>query len=1650
MAEQPPISEHHEYAVRSLEALRTKLLDLSGRNRLLNFSHREPSRSQIRVIDEIPERLFGDLVAEKRYIFRPLPDPSDAQIGWSPAQIAGEHGIVPSYDLPRPEGGSLPKKHTDDYVQTLLGPDAMKRALDGIRGTAAAFFQELGIHTLHACFGFLRWYEADSSDASCDAPLVLLPVTIERNLERGQYVYTLRATGHDPESNVTLRHRLRRDFGIELPEYEPEVGLGDYLAEVEALIRARRRWAVRRWLTVAIVRFDRVVMYQDLAEGTWGEDGGLTDHPVLEQLLVGSHSDTGGEHYADVPDLDEPSVAARVPWLVSDADASQTAAIMDALSGRNMVIQGPPGTGKSQTITNLIAAAMAANKRVLFVAQKPAAVDVVRDRLEHAGLGEFVLSLHSTSTPKAELHASIARRLAVQPTHGADTAWRTRVEDLRQQRDRLNEYLRAMNGRFGSLDRTLHEIFWEYDRVRDAARELGRGMAGVALPDVERLTPAAMRDQMDDLRAVEAAYVAMAKDAGRARHPWSDIVADSSASSESRRDAIVTATRSWAAALGDVIRELTAAHTDPATLSPAELDKFISALERVPQLDGVSAAVLERLWIDEDVRCLEAYVGRAKTRAKLQRMIATVTSDPHALLGEHRLVHLLEELTNRVEALGWSNVGLGGVPAACREDRERSRALARAAEPLARAASALGWSDLDPRACVRSLAAVCDVLANTSRDVLLGRNPGSVAEKPTGALDAVVAKASVLRATSAEMDRQFRGWRTLDPVEVRAQVTPLRSAGWLARLFSPSYRAATRRFGELTGRSASAAEMGDQLDQLALHLEQLRAFDRDERVAWLSRNGIDWTRDDLELLRRVDTWAAGIRARFAGLDPSVLARRRALIEAPIDVLDGLRAELVPSVLSTLRAWEQSPGGGDPREAADARIAAIAACEEAVAATSRLALSPDATVDALRHVLTAIENVARIDDELAADRAAGELLREHLSIVRERPELGEAALAARRELVRLLPPHLRARVHLPEGAEPGLRALRAAGARLRALRGQEGARREEASQLGIMMEFAESTGLPEAIASTAVRLERALAAAGSLGSWLSYASAWSHALSLRGPALLLRACEADGVAPTGLADDFERLVYRGLVDAARQRYPAIDGLDWSGERLEATRARFAALDRELLLEQQRYLRSHLASIAMPRGIGRGPKADWTEGPLVVHESQKQKRHLPIRLLMSRAANALATIKPCFMMSPLSVAQFLPPHSIEFDLLVIDEASQMRPEDACGAVIRAKQVVIVGDRKQLPPTSFFSADDPTDENVDEEPMESILDWVTATFRPIRDLRWHYRSRHESLIAFSNAHFYGDRLAVFPSPASASARLGVQFRYVANGSYKSSINRPEAEAVVAEALRLMDEAPDRSLGIVAMNVGQKDEIRELLDNAIMQRGDDRYRERWTGTLSPFFVRNLESVQGDERDRIVVSMTYGPEQPGGRLLQRFGPINGRYGHRRLNVLFTRAREQIVIVSSMKPTDVVDDPGKSEGIRALRAYLEYAASGARALGTPRPQGSAESPFEVSVAKFLRHNGFDVAHQIGVRGFSIDLAIRDPQTGGFLCGVECDGAAYHSSRSARDRDRLRQEVLEAMGWRLVRVWSTDWFRSRDAAQRTLLARIASSRGGARG
>lgn len=1390
-----------------IEAWRSRLLDVSLRNRLLHAYVQLPGQSAsiqaaVRLIAPPVDRLFDLLVCQRRRLPFVPHTPSDAHL----ASLAWD-GPATS-DTIRLD--KLSEALPGAALMSDLAPDELEHKLYTMRLRARTTLAEQGVNTLFVALGFLEWCAPDTPEQLVLAPLLLLPVELQRTPLGAEYA--LRLIDDEMVLNPTLAYKLRQDYGLilpELPEDTDELDIKQFFADIEQIITGSAGWQVVPAATLGLFSFLKLLMYDELARAA----DTIATHPILTVLA--------GE--ASPPDL--PDIAAhdsRPPeqvYQVLDADASQQEAIAAARAGASFVLQGPPGTGKSQTIANIIAECLADGKRVLFVSEKMAALQVVSDRLRQCGLSEFCLDLHSHKTSKRAVLTALGAALESGDLPGnVDFPY----HELSAIRTQLNGYAHALHTPHGSLRLTAQTVYTRLSSLQDApACDAPLGDPAAYLPEQMGAIDVVLR-QLDARRPLLQSLPA---------NPWRGCT--STVGSFEERGRIRNQLRSLLGALKELLKTATLVAEMCELPPPDGLNATYTLAELVALLRAPAA---HKIWLNEDT---------------------------------HKIQHLQFDIASA---------------------RQRYAAL---------------------RELEAQLGQRYDV--------------GSIIDTDTKVLSLDI-DGLLIRFT-----RRYRTWlRYVQPQfyrdrhELQARLQP----GMII-----SYAAA--------------------LDDLRLIRELRTAYQRLEElvpsIATQSGALFAGRRTDWDMLEAVCAWTLRMQT------------------LPL-------AQPLPAVVYTIVALDSAE-----REAflapAHKLEAALAQLEAELVAFGKLFPPPAGLADTFADLLPPDDRWPI--SSVAADRS-------------QPPENARGAT---------------------DDGQPLINTTLAASANLKS----PAHLLDHMADLDAWWEFCalRRQAEPLAIAPYLDQLSNAVPAA--TQPWRSFHK---------------RFCQL-------------------WLDTAEQTFPELRSFQRDSH--EELIARFRQLDAGQLGAAQTRLRRRLAG-RRPTSVQAAPAG--SELAILRRELQKQRRHKPIRQLLGEIPTLLGQLKPCLLMSPLSVSQFLDPDRIQFDLVVFDEASQIRTEDAIGAIMRSQALVVVGDSKQLPPTSFFVASvDGDDNEADTDApatFESILDACTAVGLPTRMLRWHYRSRHEGLIAFSNEHFYDGRLVTFPLATAASAN-GVTFEHVADGVYDrrgTRTNLVEARRVADLVCAHVRTTPARSLGVVAFSQAQQ--------LAILREVEQRAADADLAVLfdeeraEPFFVKNLENVQGDERDVMFFSIGYGRDARG-NLSLNFGPLNQQGGERRLNVAITRARDQVHVVTSLLPDDIDLWRTKQPGPRLLRAYLEYAQRGGpdtQRATSERPArrhtASAAPPpdfprLEDMLAQELVQRGLHIERQIGHSAFRIDIAIRDPRDPTrYLLGIECDGDDYRNTPTARDRERLREHVLVQFGWHIHRVWSAAWLQDAKAEMGRIL------------
>ena len=599
----------------------------------------------------------------------------------------------------------------------------------------------------------------------------------------------------------------------------------------------------------------------------------------------------------------------------------------------------------------------------------------------------------------------------------------------------------------------------------------------------------------------------------------------------------------------------------------------------------------------------------------------------------------------------------------------------------------------------------------------------------------------------------------------------------------------------------------------------------------------------------------------------------------------------------------------------------------------------------------------------------------------------------------------------------------------------------------LQKFAEYANASTAITDIAVlqeKIEKVIANIPHLRNMLRYRSLRTE-VRANGFAALAAKLENGGISEN-IADFYDAVFFKNMLNQILSRSPLL--CQFSGSAQNDRVKKFGEFDAVYMELTKKLIFAKLAANLPRRRTG--PCPEGTELGILKRECEKRARQKPVRTLLEQIPTLAPVLKPCFLMSPLSVAQYLPADSAAFDLIVFDEASQIPVWDAIGVIARGKQLIVVGDPRQMPPTNFFQKGENTDDDhspEDAEDLESILDECIVAGVHSTYLNWHYRSRHESLIAFSNHHYYEDRLNTFPA-ARSSEKLGVRFEFVPDGVYDrkaTRTNRKEAEALVKYIFERLEAANGnyRSIGVVTFSQAQKDLIEDLVEK---ERSKHPALESYFSDTQeePLFVKNLENVQGDERDVILFSIGYAPDA-NSKFSMNFGPLNRQGGERRLNVAITRAKEQVVVFSSIHADQIELSRTNAVGAAHLKYFLDYAEKKVNIYSGADSANSTDG-LQNEIAEFLTGKGYTVERNVGCSGFRIDLALRHPdRPDEFLLGIECDNTAYAAQKTTRDRDNLRHQILKGLGWHTCRAWCVDWAFDREQAEKALLDFIEKAR-----
>ncbi len=1535
-----PMEEPPRTPAERIENWRRKLLDLTLRNRLLNYRATQQTVPLARVkLSELEDRLADGASLE----LKPLPASAGERSAEAPSSLERERELAQQ---------TLERRG----LLCLLGPDELAKRLTTLRRKVANDQAEGGANTLYLAIGFLRWREAPADSRTFRAPLLLLPVQLSQQAARAAFKLAL--TDDEPRFNATLAEKLKRDFGLDLsplvaalPMDDGGVDVPRMLDEVRHAVRELRGVEVVEESVLASFSFAKYLMWKDLSERLETiERNRVVAHLVHQAGQPFHHQPTG-----PLPVASELDNRYRPEQIVHPlpADSSQLAAVMAADDGRDFVIVGPPGTGKSQTIANLIAQCVARGRTVLFVAEKAAALNVVHRRLKEHGLADRCVELHSHKAGRKHFLEQLKR--AWQSRGPIDIReWDESVREVAVRRDLLNGYAAALHQRA--------------DNGWTPVMALGESSARreVAAPKLE--WPASTRHNNDDYQR--------------------------------QREAIQRLADAFAALPGGAPVPLVRQREWSMDWEHGLLDACEKLRKAAMQLRGAHTAFAALLALPHRD---DAPLSLHQPLEGLASRLATANSRLRDLLALGGLEALSERITQR-------DTLLKALEAARRAVDE---AAARLVDLIAGQPSDFQSSEVGASGGWEKLERLATELPRWEASVRAPAPDAASSVASRAALSAAQGAAPVTASSGSlppdELVHHERFDLLVEMLGARARLLHDReraSADLHARGFSPTLieRIPIDRL-EFEWRQANAA-----LWPLSLwHKQQLKA----KLKAFMQPGAAPALEVDLAILADYRKAVRGLAENLELLGLSPPLRQR--VEQNPQALDESLAA-ARSVRGMIRS-----AGGLPEQAGVRSGGKLLPLLEAARQFSLALASLRAADRALADNVAALALPAGLRTAVEADFAEFQQLLTDAVSVREslRSLAGEDVFG--RESRRLLDQWLAA-------PPPAVQAA--------------------AKAYGVAMR-------PFKLAWKEY-LERARAAPISDKSLAFATDAIAQAERVTRERTALRPT----VDWNSAEHQAERLGLKRFADELRTRtFPPHEAVArfelayarWWLPRIISERAPlrdFQRLRHERTIAEFRHWDQRARETAPLRVLSHRPEelpdieavTQGTELFKLRRQINDGRPRKSIREMIEQMPTMFPLLAPCLLMSPLSIAQYLPANLRQFDIVVFDEASQITTWDAIGAIARGRQTIVVGDPNQLPPTSFFERADDGEEDDDNatetiRDMPSILDELISDGLPAVRLSWHYRSQHESLIAFSNRQYYDSGLATFP--AADNRDRGVSFVQVADAVYdrgRTRTNRREAEAIVADLVARMaaclrnPEERRLTYGVVTFNKQQQDLIEDLLDDARRQQPELEWffaEERFEPTM----VKNLENVQGDERDVMIFSITFGFDARGAFPVD-FGALNRDGGHRRLNVAVTRARRTLAVYASFRPDQLQASRSNARGVRDLKAFLEYAQRGATGFtgreSAPPPSRSGQ--LEESIAQRLESLGWTVQRRVGVSDFRVDLGIVHPdKPGTFLAGVECDGERYGRSTVARDRDITRGVVLSSLGWHILRVWSIDWW-----------------------
>ena len=1626
------------------EKLRERLLDLSGKNSFIRYNHttggKNPNKQRfLRIVNEIPELLIQKLRRGSRYQLKAKPNEANFD-----------------FNLPfiNTKTGSLLKKNTKS-IQLYEDAKKFEISCNAIRQDSNSYEKDKGINVLYVAIGFLKYppfrglvstskpknpnKKTKTPPTEAFAPLILYPVKLTREKTASGFNYFLETSEEELILNRSLSTKLTKEEGITLPElkYQDEDSplIERYFKEINLALEEKneigkpKKWELKRWATLGIFKFGKLAIYEDTNFESWSRN------PLLEKQLVQDFiNGVPSNSVEDIGDMDiyqdefeKIQLVDQIPKLIAEADSTQYKVIVKALEGKSMAIQGPPGTGKSQTITNIIGGLLVRNKKVLFAADKYTALEVVKQRLTDKNLGQYILELHNPSKSKKEFHEGLSSRLSKPQVRFFSDHYNDDFKKLKNLRKELNEHVNAINQKLDldGSNTTVFELIW-----RDVLNKINLGKSsnfGV----IQEFEDNFLKDLLKNINKENISIIKSNL----------DLLSELSDSSKNEEFLELSKLKGIPETGDDLSKLIRLSNNLFSTLEDFQKEIITEKIIYSYLLN------LNKENLENDIKSFEELISE-----KFINKEFTIKEDiSEKLANIYKLVVERESQENYIEE--WAkpfleNQNKFDLFENCLKELEniepkdknyKIKDLLNDLTELYKTISSLIRDIPNEKRRITSKLTLLNLIDGAESYKKFSQNYYDLftdsllllkRSKDVDSLEELIKQIKQIQKNNLDGEKIQKNGLHLSRVidlgseKLKEFTEIIRNSSFLGCLVDKEVKYAKSYWKKIALPGFKKPSLKKMAKIYLLASNYCENISDEEKFAF---KGFEIS-DLRDLSNRIkfddnlENILIDIKSKFLEIDIFEVIYKvfddneiynnieipyfDKLLNKNFIELQELTNSYATNIYSKLKLLGEEPSSNilynsfsnislilDDLKSLKIIInnLGITINESNIYCEKNLEYTVSSSdINRLLELFGNIDISEYI--QLTSKKIEGISLKELLSFLTGINKLIKDlySISANFEDKIL-------NLYLEENLEDD----------------------DYLNDLGKLSESLDYLIKLESDLESFIEFNRLRKNISNLG--------------LRGG--IDQLLDIANKTKIKVSDIFEYLYVRNQIkdinlDKKLNKF--------SGQALNVCKDQFCELDVNFIKDTSNYVDQYLHRSSVKReesfGNSRSPK-NLREGDLIEHEINKKRNHLPYRKLFDQALISLQRVKPCFMLSPSSASQCLPKKIDIFDVLIIDEASQMNPEEAIGLIARCKQVIIVGDEKQLPPDNrWMSRDDDDDdddyvETVEFESSESILELANKVLRNSREcaLGWHYRSRHHSLINFSNRSFYDNRLTVFPSNKIGSE---IHLIKVEDPYYNESKNLPEVKTVMETLKSQILDDPTKTILIASTNRAQAGLIQDELDRL---RNKDKvindYISSHKGELDKLLVMNLETVQGEERDVVIISTVYGPDA-NGVVANRFGDLVRSGGERRLNVLLTRAKEKVYLVTSLNSGDIRVSPGAVTGKRYLKDYLSFAETGIISDTLVRESGEPENDFERAIMNAIKQRGYEVDAQIGCLNYRIDLAIKDPRdTSRYLLAVECDGATYHSGYSARVHDRLRQQVLEGLGWNVFRIWSSDWWRA---------------------